>query len=425
MNKKMKVLVVGSGGREHAIAWALSRSDRVSQIYNASMNAGLRKLSRQVDCNPADINSLVRFASEERIDLTFVGPEQPLVDGIVDLFKSRGFRIFGPDATTARLEGSKVAAKQFMQRYGVPTSRYAVTETPAEAQAVIDSELLGFPVVIKADGLAAGKGVVIAADKTEANDAIEDLMVRKVVGEAGSRLVIEECLSGRELSYLIFSDGRNYSSLPVAQDHKRAFDGDKGPNTGGMGAFTTPGLLDNATEQRIRSEIVEPSLEGCVAEGTPFRGVLYFGLMLTADGPRVLEYNVRLGDPETQALIRRLRTDIADVCDAVIEGNLDRTRIEWSDESATAIVMASRGYPGPCETGKEITGVDLAEQIPEVVVFHSGTRRGSNEVLETAGGRVLAVTSIAADLHQATGRAYEAAGRIRFEGMHFRRDIGV
>jgi len=267
--------------------------------------------------------------------------------------------------------------------------------------------------------------VVIAADKAEANNAIEDLMLRRVVGEAGSRLVIEECLSGRELSYLIFSDGRNYSPLPVAQDHKRAFDGDKGPNTGGMGAFSTPGLLDNATEQRIRSEIVEPSLEGCIAEGTPFCGVLYFGLMLTEAGPKVLEYNVRLGDPETQALIRRLRTDIAEVCDAVIDGHLDQTRIEWSDESATAIVMASHGYPGPCEMGKPITGIDFAEQISDVVVFHSGTRKGPGEVLETAGGRVLGVTSIAPDLEQAIGRAYEAAGRIRFDGMRFRRDIGV
>ena len=425
MKEKMKLLVVGSGGREHALAWSFSRSDRISRIYNASMNAGIRKLSRQVDCNPSDIESLARFALEERIDLTFVGPEQPLVDGIVDLFKSRGLKIFGPDSKAALLEGSKVAAKRFMDTYGVPTSRYVVAETPAEALAVINSDVLGLPVVLKADGLAAGKGVVIAADKKEAARAIEDLMVRKVVGEAGSRVVLEECLAGRELSYLIFSDGRNYSPLPVAQDHKRVFDGDRGPNTGGMGAFTRHGLLDQTTEERIRSEIVEPSLEGCTAEGSPFRGVLYFGLMLTGDGPKVLEYNVRLGDPETQALMRRLRTDLTDVCEAVITGNLDQTRIEWSDDAATAVVMASRGYPGSFDAGKVITGIDAAEEVAEVVVFHSGTRPGTSGEIETAGGRVLAVTATAPDLPLATNRAYEAVNRITFDGLHFRRDIGV
>jgi len=421
----MKVLVVGSGGREHAITWMFSKSARVSRIYNASSNAGIRQLATEVTCDPSDIRALASFALHEQIDLTFVGPEQPLVEGIVEHFSSLGLRVFGPESKAARLEGSKAEAKRFMQAHRVPTSQYQVARTPADALEIISSGELGFPVVIKADGLAAGKGVVIAKDKRDAEKAVDDLMVRRILGAAGDLVVIEECLSGRELSYLVFSDGRTYSPLPVAQDHKRALDGDEGPNTGGMGAFSTPGLLDTATEQKIKSEIVEPSLEGCIAEGSPFQGVLYFGLMLTADGPKVLEYNVRFGDPETQALMRRLRTDLADICEAVIDSRLDQLKIEWADDSSSAIVMASNGYPGPFEVGKAITGIDDAAQIPGVVVFHSGTKLGGNHRLSTAGGRVLAVTAESRHLSDATRLAYRGVKCISFEGMHFRRDIGL
>lgn len=419
----MRVLVIGSGGREHALVWAIARSAAVERIYTNSQNAGILLLASPIDGPAKSTADLADFAARERIDLTVVGPEQPLVDGVVDEFTSRGLLIFGPMKAAARLEGSKVFAKQFMQRHRVPTARAEVfTDADAAINALADGRF-SFPLVIKAAGLAAGKGVVIAADEAEARQAINDFMVAHTLGAAGDELLLEECLVGRELSYLIFTDGENYSPLPVAQDHKRAYDGDRGPNTGGMGAFSTAGLLDEATERRIRAEIVEPTLAGARAEGFPFRGVLYFGLMLTADGPQVLEYNVRLGDPETQAVLRRLDSDLLEVLMAVARGNLSGVQPRWSAEPSACIVMASAGYPGSYASGKVITGLDEAGQLDGVVVFQAGTKREGDQVV-TAGGRVLAVTSRAATLAGALSKAYESIARIRFEGAQYRTDIG-
>ncbi|MFN0111676.1 MAG: phosphoribosylamine--glycine ligase [Blastocatellia bacterium] len=418
----MKVFVVGSGGREHALTWALSRSASVKQIYSATNNAGILNLTIRADVGAGDVHSIAEFAARERIDLVVVGPEQPLVDGLSDALAARGIPVFGPSQAAARLEGSKVFSKEFMARNGIPTARYVVVDNAAEAFKAVS--LFGFPVVIKADGLAAGKGVIIASDEDEARQAVQDLLVDRTLGEAGARLLIEECLVGRELSYLVFSDGKDFAAMPVAQDHKRAFDGDRGPNTGGMGAFSTPGLIDAELEDRIAREIVAPSLEAARVEGFPFRGVLYCGLMLTAEGPMTLEYNVRFGDPETQAIMRRLDSDFGKLALAVATGQLRQAKPRWSDDVSTCVVMASDGYPGTYATGKVIKGLGLAEQIESVVVFHAGTKLNQTSEVETAGGRVLGVTARAATLSEATARAYEAVSKIRFDGMQFRRDIG-
>jgi phosphoribosylamine--glycine ligase len=420
----MKVFVIGSGGREHALVWALASNPQVRQIYSATINAGILRQTVCADVGAGDINSIADFAAREAIDLVVVGPEQPLVDGLVDALTERGIAAFGPSRAAARLEGSKVFAKEFMARHNIPTASYRVVDNAGDAFKAASDGSFNFPVVVKAEGLAAGKGVIIAEDEAQARQAIQDLMVERKLGEAGERLVIEECLVGRELSYLVFSDGEDFTPMPVAQDHKRAFDNDRGPNTGGMGAFSTPGLLDDQMERRIINEVVEPTLNAARAEGFPFRGVLYCGLMITAEGPQVLEYNVRLGDPETQAILRRLDSDFAEIAFAVARGELSRAKPRWSDEAATCVVMASAGYPGSYQTGKTITGIDEAEQIESVAVFHAGTRLIANGEIETAGGRVLGVTARAATLGEATALAYEAVSRIRFEGMHFRRDIG-
>jgi phosphoribosylamine--glycine ligase len=418
----MKILVIGSGGREHALAWALSRSPQVKQLYSATTNAGISQLSARADLDAGDVNAVAEFAAREKLDLVVIGPEQPLVDGLADALVSRGISAFGPTRAAARLEGSKVFAKEFMARHGIPTARSVTADTADEAIRALRS--FAYPVVVKADGLAAGKGVIIAADEAEARRAVQDLMVARTLGDAGVRLLIEECLVGRELSYLVFSDGLDYAGMPVAQDHKRAFEGDRGPNTGGMGAFSTPGLLDAMLEYRIRREVVEPTLDATIAEGFPFRGVLYCGLMLTAEGPRVLEYNVRFGDPETQAILRRFDGDFAEIAWTVARGGLPGVTPRWSDDATTCVVLASAGYPGGYETGKPIAGLDEAEQVESVQVFHAGTKRNAEGQVVTAGGRVLGVTARAATLEDATRRAYEAVSRITFDGMQFRRDIG-
>ena len=419
----MKVLVIGSGGREHALVWALSHSPHVKQLYNNSTNAGILTLATQV--NESTISGLADFAGRERIDLTVVGPEQPLVDGVVDAFAARGLAIFGPTQAAAQLEGSKVFAKQFMQRHHIPTARAVFCETQEAALKAVSDGSFQYPLVIKADGLAAGKGVVVAEDLAVAQQTINDFMAGQKLGAAGNRLLIEECLVGRELSYLIFTDGNSFSALPVAQDHKRAYDGDQGPNTGGMGVFSTPGLLDEATEKRILTEIVEPSLEGTRAEGFNFRGVLFIGLMLTENGPQVLEYNVRLGDPETQAVLRRLDSDLAEILVAATRGELTQVRPRWSRDSTSCVVMASAGYPGSYPTGQVITGITEAERIQSVTVFQAGTRKRDDGLIETAGGRVLAVTARSVTLAGATNLAYQGIAKIHFEGGHFRRDIGT
>ncbi len=418
----MKVLVIGSGGREHALAWALSQSPHVKQLYNNSTNAGILALAQQISQSTS--NDLADFAASEKIDLTVVGPEQPLVAGIVDAFAARGLPIFGPTQAAAQLEGSKVFAKQFMQRHHIPTARAVFCDAQEAALKAVTDGSFQYPLVIKADGLAAGKGVVVAEEVAVARQTIIDFMAGQKLGAAGNRLLIEECLVGRELSYLIITDGKTFRALPVAQDHKRAFDGDQGPNTGGMGVFSAPGLLDEATEKRIVTQIVEPSLEGTRAEGFNFRGVLFIGLMLTENGPQVLEYNVRLGDPETQAVLRRLESDLAEILVAATQGELEQVRPSWSQESASCVVMAAAGYPGSYATGKVITGIAAAEQLPGVTVFQAGTRRREEGIIETAGGRVLAVTARAQELTAATALAYQGVEKIYFEGSHFRRDIG-
>ena len=420
----MKVFVIGSGGREHALVWALRRSPQVKEIFSATSNAGIRQQTTSAAVAAADVHALADFAAQEKMDLVVVGPEQPLVDGLVDLLTARGIAAFGPVQAAAQLEGSKVFAKEFMARHKIPTARYVMADTAEDALRAISDGSFQFPLVVKAEGLAAGKGVIIAADETEARQAVQDLMVERKLGAAGNRLVLEECLTGRELSYLVFSDGKDYAAMPVAQDHKRAYDGDRGPNTGGMGAFSTPGLLDAALEAQIQRDIVEPTLAATRAEGFPFRGVLYVGLMLTPNGPQVLEYNVRFGDPETQAIVRRLDSDFAELALAVARGELSQARPQWSSDATTCIVLASAGYPGSYPTGKVITGLHEAEQLNDVVVFHAGTKLNATGEVETAGGRVLGVTARAATLADATAQAYQAVSRIHFEGQQFRQDIG-
>jgi phosphoribosylamine--glycine ligase len=421
----MKIFVIGSGGREHALVWALSRSPHVKQIYSATSNAGIVKQTIPATVGAGNVEAIADFAAREKIDLVVVGPEQPLVEGVVDALLARGVPAFGPLRAAAQLEGSKVFAKEFMARHGIPSARFLVAETAESALQAISGGSFRFPLVVKAEGLAAGKGVVIAEDEAQARQAVQDFLVDRKLGDAGSRLVIEECLIGRELSYLVFSDGRDYAAMPVAQDHKRAFDGDVGPNTGGMGAFSTPGLLDSKLERRIQLEIVEPTLEAARVEGFPFCGVLYCGLMLTDDGPQTLEYNVRFGDPETQAILRRLDGDFAELALATASGGLRSVKPRWRDDSTTCIVMASTGYPGRYETGKQISGIDEAERLDGVVVFQAGTKLNSAGQVVTAGGRVLGVTAQAPTLEAATIQAYRAVNRIEFDGMMFRKDIGV
>jgi phosphoribosylamine--glycine ligase len=420
----MRVLLIGSGGREHALLWALRQSPEVEEVFAATTNAGIGRDTVPAKLGSGSPEEVADFAADARIDLVVIGPEQPLVDGLADRLAARGIPAFGPVQDAARLEGSKVFAKEFMARHSIPTAMSRVATTAEEAREAIRSGAFGYPVVIKAEGLAAGKGVIIAANEGEALAAVADLMVDRKLGDAGRRLLIEECLVGRELSYLVFSDGRDYLPMPVAQDHKRAFDGDHGPNTGGMGAYSMAGLLDPVLEATIRRTIVEPTLAATQAEGFPFRGVLYTGLMLTAAGPQVLEYNVRFGDPETQAILRRLDSSFAGIASAVASGTLASIRPQWSTDPSTCIVLASEGYPGPYPTGCTITGIDAAESISGVTVFHAGTAIAPDGRLITAGGRVLGVTARAGSLPQATELAYQAVSRIAFDGMQFRRDIG-
>lgn len=418
----MKVLIIGSGGREHAQTWALAQSPLVKQLFSATTNAGISALTIPAGLDATQPSAVVEFAVQEKLDLVVIGPEQPLVDGVVDALAARGVPAFGPCQAAARLEGSKSFSKDFMARHGLPTARYRVVESAEQAVAALAE--FAYPLVVKADGLAAGKGVVVAADETEARQAINDLLVERKLGEAGARLVIEEGLVGREVSFLVFADGKDWRAMPVAQDHKRAFDDDRGPNTGGMGAFSTPGLLDAALEAQIIRKIIEPTLVATAKEGFPFRGVLYCGLMLTAQGPQLLEFNVRMGDPETQAILRRLDSDFAELCYAVARGELGQFTPRWSTDTSTCIVLASAGYPGSYQTGKVIIGLPEAEAIESVKVFHAGTKRDAAGQVVTTGGRVLGVTARGADLTEATQRAYAAVHRIEFEGAFYRQDIG-
>jgi phosphoribosylamine--glycine ligase len=423
----MKILVIGSGGREHAIVWALQKSARRPLVYCAPGNAGIAEAARCVPLAATDVPALARFAEEEKIDLTIVGGEAPLAVGVVDEFERRGLRIAGPTLSAARLESSKIFAKSFMARHRIPTAPWRAAGSAAEAREILRSGAFGpsdAPVVVKADGLAAGKGVVVARSHREAEAAIDEMMERGSLGSAARQVVIEEALEGREASLLLFTDGRDYALMPPARDHKRVGEGDTGPNTGGMGAVTAPDILDAATLARVVRDIVEPTLQGVQAEHLPFRGVLFIGLMLTAAGPRVLEYNVRFGDPETQAILVRLRSDLADIYEAVAVGRLNQTEVEWSDEASACVVLAARGYPARPETGARIEGLQRAAGREGVQIFHAGTGRDVTGAWLVAGGRVLGVTSAAATLDAALGRCYAAISDIHWDGMHYRRDIG-
>jgi len=417
----MKILVIGSGGREHALTWKLARSEHATKLYCAPGNAGIAEIATCLPVNANDPNSLVSLAESVGADMTVIGPEAPLVAGVAEAFHARGLRMIGPSSAAARLEGSKVFAKEFMAHHKIPTARFTTCDSPESARQA--QRQFNFPVVIKAEGLAAGKGVRIVTDQAEFDEAINSMMIDRVFGDAGSRVVLEECLVGREASVMLFTDGRDFKAIVPAQDYKRAFDQDQGPNTGGMGSFSTPGLIDEATLARVTRDIIEPTLEGMAAEGHPFRGVLYAGLMLTGDGPKVIEYNARLGDPETQAVLMRLDSDLVEVVEAVIDGRIGSQTVNWSDDSSVCVVAASGGYPGHFEKGKRIEGLEAAGSIEGVVVFHAGTVRDEQGVL-TSGGRVLGVTARAKTLKAARDRAYEAIGEMRFEGMHFRTDIG-
>ena len=417
----MKILVLGSGGREHALLWKLRQSPRVRALFCAPGNAGTAQLATNVPIKITEPQKLAEFAQREGIGLTVVGPDDALAAGVVDLFQQRGLRIFGPTQSAARLESSKVFAKEFMQRHGIPTARSGSFSDSSEAQRFCQKAR--HPLVVKADGLALGKGVIIAKNAWESGLAIHEIMDARKFGEAGSQVLIEEFLEGEECSIHALVDGKSYLLFPAAQDHKRALDGDQGLNTGGMGTFSPPSkLLTPALEERVRREVLDPFIAGLQRDGLDFRGMLFPGLMITADGPKVLEFNCRFGDPETQVLLTRLESDLVELLEAAIDGRLEGAKASWKPDSAVCVVMASNGYPGNYATGKVISGL---EHTPNgVIVFHAGTRQENGRVV-TAGGRVLGVTALAGDLSSARQRAYDAVENINFEGRQFRRDIAV
>jgi phosphoribosylamine--glycine ligase len=425
----MKLLVLGSGGREHAVLWSLKQtSDVALDLYCAPGNAGIAEIAT---CKPISLthhSTLIQFVKKEEIDLTIVGPEAPLADGIVDEFERNRLAIVGPSQAAARLESSKAFAKDFMARYQIPTADYRVARSAEEAKEILRSGAFGpaaARAVVKADGLAAGKGVIVANSRAEAEESAGLLMSGELVGAGAVRqLLIEEALDGTEASLLLFADGRDYALMPAARDHKRIGENDTGPNTGGMGAVTGPFVLAAKTLERVVREIVEPTLAGARAEGFPFRGVLFLGLMLTADGPKLLEYNVRLGDPETQAILVRLKTSLVDIFEAIRMGRLQDVKVEWTNDSSACVVLASQGYPAQYHKDVPIEGLDGIAPVEGVTVFHAGTKRSEAGELVTAGGRILGVTARGETLEQALARCYTSVAQIKWEGMQYRRDIG-
>jgi len=418
----MKVLVLGSGGREHALVWKLRQSPRVSKVYCATGNGGI---AADAECLPVDLKSLdsiSALAARLQPDLTVVGPELVLTLGVVDEFTRRGWPIFGPTKAAAQLESSKSFAKEFLQRHHIPTAHYAICDSIEEVRSALSHFHL--PVVVKADGLAAGKGVVIAKNKEEATSVAVEMLSGKMVGEAGSRVVLEECLTGDELSFLVLSDGERVAPLVAAQDHKRAGDGDTGPNTGGMGAYSTADIVDDKMRDWLVNHIARPVVAGMKAEGAEFKGVLYCGLMMTARGPMVLEFNCRFGDPETQPILMRLESDLLEAIEASIEGRVSEGDFKWSSDASVCVVMSSGGYPGTFEAGKRISGLEEAGAGEGVKVFHAGTTQRDGAYY-TAGGRVLGVTARAPELGTAVQRAYEACAKITFDGAHYRKDIAA
>jgi phosphoribosylamine---glycine ligase len=418
----MRILVLGSGGREHALVWKLRQSPKVQEVFVAPGNAGTAQIAQNIPLAIRDLDDLVMFAEERRIDLTVVGPDDALAAGVVDLFEAQGQRIFGPSKAGARLESSKSFAKTFMQRHGIPTAKYETFDDSASAIGSLDQ--FGFPVVIKADGLSLGKGVVIAQGRESAEETIRSMLDSGRFGVAGKKIVIEEYLQGTECSIHALVDGKDYLLFPTAQDHKQLYAGNKGPNTGGMGTFSPAHSVSPEILQEIERTVMRPFLRGLQEDNLNFRGLLFPGLMLTSGGPKVLEFNARFGDPETQVLLPRLRSDLIDLLEATVDQRLSQVLPKWSSEAVVCVVLASGGYPGRYETGKAIAGLENASAMPGVVLFHAGTRRDGDNFL-TAGGRVLGVTARAETLAQANRRAYAAVEKIHFEGAYFRPDIAA
>ncbi|MEK6973252.1 MAG: phosphoribosylamine--glycine ligase [archaeon] len=417
----MKILVVGSGGREHALVWKIAQSKLVKKIYCAPGNAGTLQLAENLDIGSEDIKKLADFASDKKIDLTIVGPEAPLVEGIVDEFNKKGLVCFGPTKKGAQLEGSKAFTRALCKKYDIPGPAFEEFDDYDEALDYVDS--IKGPLVVKADGLAAGKGVIIADTKEHAHAAIKQCLVDNEFGKAGNKIVIEEKLIGEEVSYLVLCDGQNFLAFPSAQDHKRVFDNDSGPNTGGMGAYSPAPVFTEKVRQKVDAEIIQKTIDALIAEGIEYKGVLYAGLMINNGDPKLLEYNCRFGDPETQAIVPRVNSDLVELFQATINGNLNKTKIDISPNACTAVVLASGGYPGNYEKGIPISGLDLAAKVPNTQVFHAGTKKQGNAVV-TNGGRVLSVTALGADIEQSIKRAYVAVEKVRFEKMMYRTDIG-
>jgi len=414
--------MIGGGGREHTLVWKIAQSPLVEKIYCIPGNAGIGDIA---DCRKMDVEEsldpLVQFAGDEKIDLTVVGPEDPLANGIVDHFENLGLKAFGPSKAATDIESSKVFSKRLINKYGIPTAESEIFDDPREAESYIRK--VGTPIVVKADGLAKGKGVLLCHDLQEALDAVNTIMVKKAFGEAGNRVLVEEFLEGEEASFIAFTDGKTILPMSSSQDHKPIYDGDRGPNTGGMGAYSPAPVVTNAVHDLIMETVMEPAVKGMAAEGRLYKGVLYAGLMLTEGKPKVLEFNARFGDPETQAVIPRLKSDIVPVMQACIDGTLDKVQLEWAEGPAVCVVMASGGYPAKYEKGKVISGLKAAGAMENVIVFHAGTARKGDDVV-TNGGRVLGVTALGDDIEDAIKNAYEAVDKISFENAYFRRDIG-
>ena len=420
----MKILIVGSGGREHALAWKTARSPHAEKVYCAPGNGGTRLVAENVPLEETDTAGLVAFAEREKIGLTVVGPEVPLMMGLADEFEKRGLRVFGPSKKAAEIESSKVFAKQFMERHKIPTARFKVADAFGEAQKIVGSGEFGFPLVVKADGLAAGKGAVVCPNRKKAEEAAGDMLVGKKFGPAGQRIIIEEFLPGREVSFIVISDGTRVQPLVSAMDHKAAYDGDRGPNTGGMGAISPSPFMTEALFHEVMDTVIYPAVTRLLEEGRKFKGVLYAGLMVTEQGPRVLEFNGRFGDPETQPQLLRLETDLVELLSAAVDENILATEARWSENPSGCVVVASGGYPVRYEKGKPIAGLDEAAAVPGVTVFHAGTRF-ENGAYVTSGGRVLDVCASEPTLEATMTKIYDAVGRIRFPAMQYRRDIGA
>jgi phosphoribosylamine--glycine ligase len=416
----MKVLIVGGGGREHAIAWKLSQSRYVDKIYCTPGNAGIAEIAECIDVDSSDFSSLVDFVKYEWIDLTVVGPEDPLSRGIVDVFERDGRRIVGPTKAAAQLEYSKVFSKEFMKKHRIPTAEYKVFTSYIHAEDYV--RMKGAPIVIKADGLAAGKGVFVASTVDNAIDAVRLIMKDKAFGDAGEKVIVEECLQGEEASFMVFTDGKSIVPMVSSQDHKRVFDNDEGPNTGGMGAYSPAPAVTKEIESAVMNTVMKPTIEGLRSEGIKYKGILYAGLMINNGNPYVLEFNCRLGDPETQPVLLRLDSDIVEILMAITDEKLSELDINWKDESAVCVVLASGGYPGKYERGMMISGLNDVKKMDDVVVFHAGTAFNNSDIV-TNGGRVLGVTALGSDIKAAKDRAYEAIKKVRFEGMHYRKDI--